>query len=119
MKIKSEIIVILLFILFSILIFGYPLTGNNIYNEIFAVGIFYIIPLIIIACLAYLLIKNNSEIMEQLKNTHIIIKILIGLCVICFIYDCFNIGNGQFISSIALLVLIIVEFGFWFFKKEE
>ena len=117
MKIKSETIAILLFILFAILVFTIALTRNEIFNQIFALLIFVIPALIILIYFAYILIKNPKNIIEKLKKQSIIIKILIVITVICLIYDLYT-GNTD-ISGFSILLLIITSFCEWFFKKEE
>ena len=117
MKIKSETIAILLFILFAILVFAIALTRNEIFNQLFALLIFVIPALIILIYFAYILIKNPGNIIEKLKKQSIIIKILIVITVICLIYDLYT-GNTD-ISGFSILLLIITSFGEWFFKKEE
>lgn len=117
MKIKSETIAILLFILFAILVFATALTRNEIFNQIFALLIFVIPALIILIYFAYILIKNPKNIIEKLKKQSIIIKILIVITVICLIYDLYT-GNTD-ISGFPILLLIITLFCEWFFKKEE
>ena len=117
MKIKSETIAILLFILFAILVFAIALTRNEIFNQIFALLIFVIPALIILIYFAYILIKNPKNIIEKLKKQSIIIKILIVITVICLIYDLYT-GNTD-LSGFPILLLIKTIFCEWFFKKDE
>ncbi len=119
MNLKPEVWITGLFILFVILIFAYPLTGNGTYNNLLFILIFVAIPLIIIFLLIKAFVKTpKSEIINNFKNQHIITQILIILTIISLIVD-FIMNKMITWSSIPFLLAMIAIFCEWFFKKEE
>ena len=120
MKIKSETIVISLFIIFVILIFISIFKNTHTTNMIVLIYTFLIVPLIGII---YLINKNRNisinKLIENFKKHHIIVKILTICLLISIIYDLITIQNFSIQTYVLISLNIVSDFCEWFFKPEE
>ena len=117
MKIRSEMIVGGLAILFVILLFGWGLTGMEVFNTLLIV-LLICMAIILIAMPIMALLKNpKNEFGESFKKQNAIIKILAAVFVITAIFEVMT-SNDLGLTSIVFLILMIAIFVQWFFKKE-
>lgn len=63
-------------------------------------------------------IMDWNQIKENWSNQPIVIRILLILLIIAFIYDLVSGYAFSIFFSVTLLALIIAEFAYWFKKKD-
>lgn len=86
-------------------------------NEMITI-IWIIITIILVLLILRSLITQKTRILDEFKKQHVIIQILIIAFIITAIFELITI-NTFAIAWIIFLILVILEFVQWFFKKEE
>ena len=115
MKIKLELIVTILFIIFTGIIFGNVITDNKIFNDL----LFLFILAIFIIGIVYSLVKiHDLNIIELIKSQSKVVKICLILWVIAFIYDVSTLHSIYYSGIFPGLIIFIIFFKS-LFKKEE
>ena len=111
MNAKPEIIIVGLFAIFTILLFGYSFTGYEILNTLL-MWYLIIISLIFIVYLLIKLLKTPKEgIISNFKKQHIIIKVLSLITIISIVGDL--VLNQINFSPYLVFLLVIVIYWKW------